>query len=89
MTKKDALTSVKIVKEMYQESKKEFSSFEEFAAACLMMDVSYRGHINHIFGQIYDEDRICYNDIKKTWKYIIRECFDDFSKRKEKQEPQA
>lgn len=80
MTKKDALHTTMKVKKWYKETKKEIPSFEEFAAESIMADVMDRRDIKNIFAEIFNKDKACYNDIKKTWEYIIRECFDNFVK---------
>ncbi len=80
MTKKHALSSVRIVKNFCQEKKRTFKSFEEFAAKCIMTDLSDRREIKYIFAEIRRESPSCYRDILKTWSYIITECFDDFTK---------
>lgn len=82
MTKYDALNTVNRVKKWNEENKKKFISFEKFAAESIMTDIMDRRGIKRIFEEIYDEDRACYNDIKKTWEYIIKLCFDDFMKDK-------
>lgn len=78
MTKRNALNSVRIIKNQYIEKKKKPASFEKFAAESIIMDINDRRGIKHIFGQIYAEDKATYNDIKKTWEYIIKECFKEF-----------
>lgn len=79
MTKKDALRTVKQVKEFYKSKKKYIPSFEKFASECIMTDLCDRGTIESIFSEIKSDDPACFKDIKKTWEHIIRECFDYFT----------
>lgn len=79
MTKIDALSSVKLTKE-FRSKKHPFKSFEEFAAAAIMTDLMDRREIKWIMQNIKEDDIHCFNNIKKTWAYIIAECFDDFIK---------
>lgn len=69
MTKHAALRTIELTKQF---SKKKFKNFQDLAAHSIFEDILDRGGIKYALEECDSDAK---RDMKKTWSFIIAECF--------------